>query len=263
MHVRHAMRFQAETRSRVLSPGDRTVVSKQVETALLGCGSLLLAIFIVGLIDRAVSVPAEIAAFKKLPTKSTSTDSEHRHAAVDFSYWSENRVTAYLKTFAARLPTPIALLRISKVNLYVPVLEGTSDVVLNRGVGHIVGTAYPGGSGNIGIAGHRDSFFRVLQHVDLGDSIELQTPARVFHYRITRITIVDPTDVTVLHPGATPSLTLVTCYPFHFVGSAPKRYVVEGASVDSLLEDKTPAQRSKFLQRNVTFPTDKNRSCRR
>ena len=115
----------------------------------------------------------------------------------------------------------------------VPVLEGTSDVTLNRGVGHIEDTAMPGTSGNTGIAGHRDGFFRSLKDVGLGDEIELETLQEKQLYRIERVWIVNPEDVSVLDSTPAQSITLVTCYPFYFVGSAPQRYIVRAVRADS------------------------------
>jgi sortase A len=105
-------------------------------------------------------------------------------------------------------------------------LQGTDDWTLNRAVGHIEGTALPGQPGNIGIAGHRDGFFRPLKDIPRNSSIILTTLKGRFLYRVSAINIVNPEDVRLLAPTPHPSLTLVTCYPFHYVGDAPKRYVV-------------------------------------
>jgi sortase A len=93
-------------------------------------------------------------------------------------------------------------------------------------VGRIAGTARPGEEGNIGIAGHRDSFFRGLKDVTAGDAIELKTRSGMDTYLVEKIQVVAPSDVSVLREQETRSLTLVTCYPFYFVGSAPQRFVV-------------------------------------
>lgn len=122
---------------------------------------------------------------------------------------------------------PLAILRIPKIQLEVPVLKGTDDITLNRGVGQIAGTAAPGEMGNIGIAGHRDGFFRNLKGVNKGDVIELETTTISEIYVVDRILVTGPDDVSVLQPRDTQSLTLVTCYPFHFIGPAPRRFVVE------------------------------------
>ena len=106
------------------------------------------------------------------------------------------------------------------------VLEGTGTKTLRVAAGHIPGTALPGAAGNVGIAAHRDTFFGPLRHVRPKDTIVLTTPYGRFRYIVDAIEIVDPTDVRVLHRTSNPELTLVTCYPFSYVGSAPKRFVV-------------------------------------
>jgi sortase A len=123
----------------------------------------------------------------------------------------------------------MAVLRIARIGIVAPVVEGTDDLSLNRGVGWISGTARPGETGNIGIAGHRDGFFRALKDVAAGDAIELDTFFGMKTYRVDQIEIVTPDDVRVLLPRASPSLTLVTCYPFYFMGDAPQRFIVHAA----------------------------------
>jgi len=152
---------------------------------------------------------------------------------VDFRHWSEKRIAEYEESLASHFDPPLALLRISKVQLEVPVLEGTDDLTLNRGVGHIIGTARPGEEGNIGIAGHRDGFFRTLKEIGPGDTIELVTPSRTDWYTVDHIVLVRPEDASVLRPRPIRSLTLVTCYPFYFIGSAPQRYIVQASIADS------------------------------
>jgi sortase A len=123
----------------------------------------------------------------------------------------------------------LAVLRVRSIDLEVPVLEGTNDLTLNRGTGWIPGTTRPGAPGNIGIAGHRDGFFRGLKDLKVNDTLELVTGDRTYTYSVDQIRIVNPNDVSVLRPSAAPSLTLVTCYPFYFVGSAPQRYIVHAS----------------------------------
>ena len=144
----------------------------------------------------------------------------------DQTLWSPERIAAWRDALAEPAPPPLAVLRIPRIGLEVPVLEGTDRVTLDRGVGHIEHTAAPGSDGNSGIAGHRDGFFRGLKDISPGDAVEIETRRETEVYRVDRIWIVDPTDVSVLDPTPTRSLTLVTCYPFYFVGSAPRRYIV-------------------------------------
>ena len=116
---------------------------------------------------------------------------------------------------------------IPRLGISVAVLQGTSSRTLRLGVGHIEGTPLPGRKGNTGIAGHRDTFFRELKDIHKNDEIQLQTATELLHYEVDWVKVVDPDDITVLEPSTFGStLTLVTCYPFYFVGSAPKRFVV-------------------------------------
>ena len=159
---------------------------------------------------------------------------------VDFSLWSEGRIEAYRNTPADQDNLPLAVLRIPGIDLEVPVFDGTDEATLNRAVGRISGTARPGETGNLGIAGHRDGFFRGLKDVSIGDTIDLQMLTGADRYVISEITITTPSDVAVLDPTEEPSLTLVTCYPFYFVGSAPKRYIVRAVLQTDLSNVKEP-----------------------
>ncbi len=147
-------------------------------------------------------------------------------SVVDLSLWSPKRVQAFKDSLVQYADTPIAVLSIPKIHLEVPVFDGTEDVTLNRGVGRIRGTARIGQRGNLGIAGHRDGFFRGLKDVAPGDAVELMLQGQTLSYVVDKIQIVDPKDVRVLRPTTNATLTLVTCYPFYFVGSAPQRYIV-------------------------------------
>jgi sortase A len=135
-------------------------------------------------------------------------------------------VRAWRATLGDPQRATLGVLRVARLRIEAPVLEGTDDWTLNRGVGHIADTATPGASGNIGIAGHRDGFFRALKDIAVGDVVELDTLHETIPYRVERVWIVEPDDVSVLDPTTTPAVTLVTCYPFYFVGSAPQRYIV-------------------------------------
>ena len=148
----------------------------------------------------------------------------------NFSLWSEKRIKGYQASLLANVPPPLGVLDIPSLHLQVPVLEGTDDLTLDRGVGHIRGTASLGESGNIGVAGHRDGFFRMLKDIHLGDAIDLHSQSGTSHYLVDEIQIVPPTNVSVLESRAKPSLTLVTCYPFYFVGSAPLRFIVHATA---------------------------------
>jgi sortase A len=143
--------------------------------------------------------------------------------------WSEKRIAAYKASLAEKGDAPLAILTIRKINLTVPVYNDTDDRTLDRGVGRILGTARIGEAGNVGIAGHRDGFFRGLKDLALKDEIELRSPGRSDTYVIDAIHLVDPSDVSVLKATQVSSLTLVTCYPFYYIGSAPQRYIVQAS----------------------------------
>ncbi len=149
----------------------------------------------------------------------------------DQSLWSPHRVVAWRKALSDVFPAPLAVLRVPKLGLEVAVLPGTDDRTLDRGLGHIEDTALPGSDGNSGIAGHRDGFFRGLKDIAAGDTIELDTPDGTDVYRIERTWVVEPEDVSVLDPTPASSLTLVTCYPFYFIGSAPQRFIVRAVRI--------------------------------
>jgi sortase A len=106
------------------------------------------------------------------------------------------------------------------------VLEGSDEHTLRKGLGHIEDTPLPGESGNVAIAGHRDSFFRPLRNIQVGDDIMLDLPGERVHYKVSSYRIVNSSEVSVIAPTDDAVLTLVTCYPFWFVGSAPDRFVV-------------------------------------
>jgi sortase A len=154
-------------------------------------------------------------------------------ASPDLSLWSPQRILAWHDTLSQPASAPLGVLRLRRLGLEVPVLEGTDDWTLNRGAGHITDTAVPGAEGNTGIAGHRDGFFRVLKDIEQDDVLELETLRGVGRYRVQRTWIVDPEDVSVLDPTDFPSMTLVTCFPFYFVGSAPQRFIVRAVRADS------------------------------
>ncbi|HKU89617.1 MAG TPA: class D sortase [Steroidobacteraceae bacterium] len=146
-------------------------------------------------------------------------------APADQSLWSHQRVVAYREAQRAG-DAPEAVLRMPELALEVPVYGDTSDFNLDRGAGRIPGTATLEQSGNLGIAAHRDGFFRKLKDVTIGMDLYLEHGGHTQRYHITEITIVTPEDGSVLAPTTRPSITLVTCYPFYFVGSAPQRYIV-------------------------------------
>jgi sortase A len=151
----------------------------------------------------------------------------------DFLTWSKQRIKHYEASLGQHLSPPLAILRINRIQVEAPVLEGTDELTLNRGVGHIEGTAYFGENGNVGVAGHRDGFFRGLKDIKVGDRIEVEEPGQTETYVVDRLEIADPHDVSVLRSSSTPTLTLVTCYPFYYIGGAPQRFIAHATLVNS------------------------------
>jgi sortase A len=123
----------------------------------------------------------------------------------------------------------IGRMGIERLGVSVVVIEGSGPSILRRAAGHIEGTALPGQPGNVGISAHRDTFFRPLRNIRENDVITLTTPSREYRYRVVSIRVVNPRETAVLSPGGDQVLTLVTCYPFYFVGPAPKRFIVRAA----------------------------------
>jgi sortase A len=179
--------------------------------------------------------PAHGAAVSEAPA-------EEQLAAVDQSLWSEKRSAAFAEAMA-HPGAPVGALSIPSIRLEVPVYSGTSELNLNRGAAHIEGTSPLGADGNVGIAAHRDGFFRGLESLHMDADVLLEVDSRTVRYRVVDIRIVEPTEVHVLAPTDTPSITLVTCYPFYFIGNAPERYIVRAELVGSAGGLGVPATR--------------------
>jgi LPXTG-site transpeptidase (sortase) family protein len=181
-----------------------------LERGLLATGIALAVWCAVVLVEaryhKALPVPPPAAVVTTLPGE-TPEPNAHPHATVETGSW------------VARIDAP-------SVNLSATVLEGSDDGTLARGAGHIEDTAFPGEAGNVGIAGHRDTTFRPVRNLHVGDPLVVTTSNRVYRYRISKTAIVEPEDVYVLDPADHPTLTLVTCYPFEYVGHAPHRFIV-------------------------------------
>jgi sortase A len=122
--------------------------------------------------------------------------------------------------------SPFGRLDIPRLGISVMVVEGVEPDVLELGVGHVPGTAFPGEDGNVGIAGHRDTFFRKLRKIRVGDEIRIATLRGSYDYSVESKRVVAPGEVEVLQASNQPALTLVTCYPFYYVGPAPNRFIV-------------------------------------
>jgi len=175
--------------------------------------------------EEARSAPIEVNRHRSAPGEPPSSH------PVDTTLWAHGRVEEFQQSLFAEMDAPLALMRIPRLEIEVPVFAGTNDLILNRGVGQIEGTALPGEVGNIGIAGHRDGFFRPLKDIALGDEIVLESTRETTTFFVEELHIVDPSDVWVLAPTDSPAITLVTCYPFYFVGSAPQRFIVRASTL--------------------------------
>jgi sortase A len=211
---------------------------RRLEVALYAAGIALLGLFLIVRADAAFGRKAAMSEFRearaRVSTLPASTGARARSfaalASPDKSLWSPERVRGFDASLSRHFAAaPLAILRLPTIDLEVPVLAGTDELALNRGVGHIEGTPRPGQPGNVGIAGHRDGFFRGLKDISAGDPIEVESLVGIDRYTIESITIVAPDRVDVLAPTSVPSVTLVTCFPFYYVGNAPKRYIVRAA----------------------------------
>ena len=231
--------------------GDSRIVQVFERLCLLLSLSLL-GFFALAHIHRFVMVRVEMARFeaKRHSTSIRTADPASNGVSddVNVALWSAQRVKAYQASLTKTVE-PLAVLRISRLNFEAPVLEGTDEFTLNRGLGRIKNTSFPRQDGNMGIAGHRDGFFRALKDTKVGDEIDLVTISGTTSYFVDRIRITDPSDVSVLHSRQKPSLTLVTCYPFYFVGPAPSRYIVEASLKDE--GDESAGTNSDLNERRI------------
>jgi sortase A len=164
---------------------------------------------------------AAVAEFERLQNTTVSP--------VDQLNWSPQRIADYQEALQQDAGDTLAVLRIPSRNIEVPVFDSTDEWALNRGSGHVTGTSLPGERGNVAIAAHRDGFFRGLENIEIGDEIELTTLEGRQTFRVSMLDIVDPLDLSVLEPLDVDTVTLITCYPFNYVGAAPDRFIVRAA----------------------------------
>jgi sortase A len=154
---------------------------------------------------------------------------------------------------AVRPPQPRSLaegdmlgeIQVPRLRLNAIVVQGDSSASLRRAVGHLSKSALPGEWGNVALAGHRDTFFRPLSDIRLGDEIRFKTRERSFEYRVESIEVVAPTEVRVLKSLTGHDLTLLTCYPIRYLGPAPKRLVVRAREVDRMLQEQLAQQQGR------------------
>ena len=197
-------------------------VLRWTQYALFFIGTVALACCVFFLAQEKLFQAYESWSFQRALQQGHSTAT--RLSPSQFSVPSDVRPTPPITAPAGR--AVIGRLEIPSVKLSVMVLADDNARSLRLGAGHIPGTALPGTPGNVGVAGHRDTVFRALRGISRNDRITLTTPAGTYLYQVQFTRVVNPDDVQVLASSAQPSLTLVTCYPFYYVGAAPKRFVV-------------------------------------
>ena len=202
----------------MMLPGARASrrrILKWVQRALLACGVLLLGSCGLVLVDAWIFQRRESRNIERLL----------------YSQRAASAGVAQSVGPAAAAGDPIGRIEIPRLLLSVVVIEGIDDANLRRAVGHIPGTALPGHPGNVGLAGHRDTFFHPLKNLRIKDDVRLSTPSGTFTYEVESLRVVDPDAVEVLGASSANVLTLVTCYPFYYVGTAPKRFIVRARQV--------------------------------
>jgi len=180
------------------------------------------ALFVIGILALGWYGTAQLAAAREQAALSRELDRARAHA-----------VTVHTPAAAERATLPphalVGRIEIRRLKLSAVAREGVDVRTLRGSVGHVPGTALPGSDGNAAFAAHRDTFFAPLRDVRKGDEVVVTTSDAVHRYSVVRTQVVDPSNVSVLQETGAPTLTLVTCYPFDFVGSAPKRFVVQAA----------------------------------
>lgn len=213
------------------------VTARALEVSCWLAGTTLLMLYLstraLAVVERDNAIAGFVQA-RSLIATSAATQEIPPGRAPDQTLWSESRRRGYAALPAdsvASAAIPAAVLRIRSVQLEVPVYADSNERNLNRGATLVAGTALLESDGNIGIAGHRDGFFRALQDVAVGDVVEVESPSRRRVYRVAELLIVEPTDTSPLRNTGQPAVTLVTCYPFYFVGSAPQRFIVRAVAV--------------------------------
>jgi sortase A len=202
----------------------RRPLVRWLERALLALGVLCLGYYAYASAETALYQSYENQELEAiLSSRSGSASSRDRKATDE----SPTRGTARsARPSSGRRGAPVGRIEIPRLGISAIVKSGADARTLQLAVGHIPGTALPGEPGNVGLAGHRDTFFRRLRDIRPEDEIRVTTRDDVFRYRVERTHVVEPTDVWVLDPTDYSALTLVTCYPFTYVGSAPQRFVV-------------------------------------
>lgn len=212
---------------------------KIIETLLWTIGGTLMLVFLGGLTLAEYNRSSDVAEFRAQLAQASPSATQQTAPVVaqeaafdvnmedlDKALWSEGRKAHFEESLQQEAGPVMALLEIPALDLEVPVYDGASELHMNLGIARIEGTAQLGTDGNLGMAGHRDGFFRVLKDIKFGDELLLTTMDGVLTYKVDELQIVDPSAIEVLNDRGRASITLVTCYPFYFVGHAPERFIV-------------------------------------
>jgi sortase A len=154
------------------------------------------------------------------------------HAANSIPSSSRSLRSSHLNSWSKRDPQLVGRLLIPKLQVDVVIRSGTDDATLRRAVGHLTSTARPGGEGNFIVAGHRDTFFRPLRRIQVNDDIVVLTPEARYTYRVYSISVVSPDYVEVLRQTAEAQCTLITCFPFEYIGRTTRRFIVQARLVE-------------------------------
>ena len=199
-------------------------VAKWAEASLWILGGICVATF------AFAQLTAEVA------QKSAIQSIRDRASTVDQSLWSASRIEHYERaTNFGNSELALGVLSIPSIDLEVAIFEGTSERVLNLGIGRVAGTARPGDNDNSALAGHRDGFFRGLKNIAVGDELILETEDQIERYDVVEIFVVAPEDTYVLDQSGEPTITLITCYPFYVLGHAPQRFIVRAKLKENTL----------------------------
>jgi len=201
-----------------------------LERTCIVTGLTLITLGVAARVDGMVQRQAAVAEFDRIRSTSVSPAEQLN--------WSEQRIADYQQALLQDAGETLAVLRIPSRNIEVPVFDSIDETALNRGSGHVTGTSLPGERGNVAIAAHRDGFFRDLEHIEIGDEIELTTLEGHQTFRVSQLDIVDALDISVLDATEDTAITLITCYPFNYIGAAPDRFIVRATLINKEKQDE-------------------------
>jgi LPXTG-site transpeptidase (sortase) family protein len=173
-----------------------------------------------------------LAAFAEARAETVAAPGPLNVGSPDKSLWAPGRVKAYNASVAADKSLPEAVLKVPEIGLEVPLYPGASESNMTRGAGRVEGSPFYGEKGNVSVSSHRDGFFRKLKDLRNGQEIVVETLQGTYRYRVVDTQITDPKDTTVLRQYSPREITLITCYPFYFYGSAPERFIARAEQVD-------------------------------